>query len=165
MLFSRVRLHSYSRVEESVILPDVQVGRHVRLNRTVIDTGCVIPPGMEIGFDAEADARRFFRTEQGVVLVTRDMLAALADPAAVFSEGRGLLDQARQTAQASRQAILDASRTRQQINAARASRRGAPDGTPSADELLRPIAGPLFEELQAIPAAAAGRAAVRPADP
>ena len=86
VLFSRVRLHSYSRVEESVILPDVQVGRHVRLNKTVIDTGCVIPPGMEIGFDAEADARRFFRTEQGVVLVTRDMLAALADPAAASGE-------------------------------------------------------------------------------
>ena len=78
VLFSRVRLHSYSRVEESVILPDVQVGRHVRLRKAVIDTGCVIPPGMEIGFDADADARHFFRTEQGVVLVTRDMLARVA---------------------------------------------------------------------------------------
>ena len=86
VLFSRVRLHSYSRVEESVILPDVQVGRHVRLRKTVIDTGCVIPPGMEIGFDAEADARNFFRTEQGMVLVTRDMLAALVDPAATPGE-------------------------------------------------------------------------------
>ena len=66
-------------------------------------------------------------------------MPALADPAAVFSEGRALLDQARQTAQASRQAILDASRTRQQINTARASRRAAPDGTPSADELLRQV--------------------------
>ena len=80
VLFSRVRLHSYSRVEESVILPDVQVGRHVRLRKTVIDTGCVIPPGMDIGFDAEADARNFFRTEQGVVLVTRDMLARRPAP-------------------------------------------------------------------------------------
>ncbi|WP_291012491.1 glucose-1-phosphate adenylyltransferase [Hydrogenophaga sp.] len=80
VLFSRVRLHSYSQVEESVILPDVQVNRHVRLRKTVIDTGCVIPAGMEIGFDAEADARNFFRTEQGVVLVTRDMLARVAAP-------------------------------------------------------------------------------------
>ena len=81
VLFSRVRLHSYSRVEESVLLPDVQVGRHVRLRKTVIDTGCIIPPGMEIGFDAEADARNFFRTEQGVVLVTRDMLERLTGSA------------------------------------------------------------------------------------
>lgn len=78
VLFSRVRLNSYSRVEESVILPDVQVGRHVRLRKTVIDTGCVIPAGLEIGFDAEADARRFFRTEQGVVLVTQGMLDRLS---------------------------------------------------------------------------------------
>jgi glucose-1-phosphate adenylyltransferase len=77
VLFSRVRLNSYSRVEESVLLPDVQVGRHVRLRKTVIDTGCDIPPGLEIGFDAEADARNFFRTDQGVVLVTRDMLERL----------------------------------------------------------------------------------------
>lgn len=81
VLFSRVRLHSYSSVEESVLLPGVQVGRHVRLRKTVIDTGCDLPPGLEIGFDAEADARNFFRTEQGVVLVTQDMLERLAPPA------------------------------------------------------------------------------------
>jgi glucose-1-phosphate adenylyltransferase len=43
----------------------------------VIDKGCQIPDGMSIGFDAVDDARRFFRTEQGVVLVTREMLERL----------------------------------------------------------------------------------------
>ena len=77
VLFSRVRLNSYSTVEEAVLLPDVQVGRHCRLRKVVLDTGCQIPDGLSIGFDAEADARRFFRTPGGVVLVTREMLERL----------------------------------------------------------------------------------------
>jgi glucose-1-phosphate adenylyltransferase len=77
VLFSKVRLHSYSRVEESVLLPEVDVGRHCHLRKVVIDTGCHIPDGMSIGLDPTEDARRFFRTEQGVVLVTRAMLERL----------------------------------------------------------------------------------------
>jgi glucose-1-phosphate adenylyltransferase len=79
VLFSGVRVHSYSNVDWSVLLPDVEVGRHVRLNRVVIDRGCVIPDHMVIGEDAASDARRFFRTERGITLVTRPMLAALAE--------------------------------------------------------------------------------------
>ena len=78
VLFSGVRVHSYSSVEWSVLLPEVQIGRHVKLNRVVIDRRCQIPDGMVIGFDAEADAKRFFRTESGITLVTASMLAALA---------------------------------------------------------------------------------------
>jgi glucose-1-phosphate adenylyltransferase len=78
VLFSKVRLHSYSHVEEAVLLPEVQVGRHCRLRKVVIDKGCHIPDGLSIGFDADEDTRRFFRTEQGVVLVTREMLERLA---------------------------------------------------------------------------------------
>jgi glucose-1-phosphate adenylyltransferase len=62
----------------AVLLPEVDVGRHCRLRKVVIDKGCRIPEGMSIGFDAADDARRFFRTEQGVVLVTREMLERLA---------------------------------------------------------------------------------------
>ena len=82
VLFSNVRLHSYSEVEEAVLLPEVSVGRHCRLRKVVIDTGCRIPDGMTIGFDPAQDARRFFRTTQGVVLVTREMLERLEDSAA-----------------------------------------------------------------------------------
>ena len=78
VLFSSVRVHSYSNVSWSVLLPEVQVGRGARLNRVVVDHGCEIPDGMVIGEDAEADAERFERTENGITLVTRDMLARLS---------------------------------------------------------------------------------------
>ncbi len=78
VLFSSVRVHSYSRVDWSVVLPAAQIGRGARLNRVVVDRGCVIPDGMVIGEDTQADTRRFYRSERGITLVTRDMLAALA---------------------------------------------------------------------------------------
>ncbi|MBQ1765002.1 MAG: glucose-1-phosphate adenylyltransferase [Aquincola sp.] len=77
VLYSGVRVHSHAKVLLSVLLPDVQVGRGARLTKVIIDRGCHIPDGMVIGEDPEADARRFLRSEGGVVLVTRDMLAAL----------------------------------------------------------------------------------------
>jgi glucose-1-phosphate adenylyltransferase len=77
LLFSNVRVHSYSSVNWSVLLPDVQVGRHARLHQVVVDRGCVIPDGMVIGEDLALDAQRFFVTPQGVTLVTGAMLAKL----------------------------------------------------------------------------------------
>jgi glucose-1-phosphate adenylyltransferase len=77
VLFSSVRVHSYSAVNWSVLLPGVQVGRHARLTRVVVDRDCVIPDGMVIGEDADADAEHFYRTESGITLVTRDMLRRL----------------------------------------------------------------------------------------
>jgi glucose-1-phosphate adenylyltransferase len=78
VLFSSVRVHSHSTVSWAVLLPGVQVGRGVRLNRVVVDRGCQIPDGMAIGEDAELDAQRFFRSENGITLVTREMLERLA---------------------------------------------------------------------------------------
>jgi glucose-1-phosphate adenylyltransferase len=75
--FSSVRVHSYSRVDWSVLLPYVEVGRRARLKRVVVDRGCRIPEGMVIGEDPVEDARRFYRSEHGITLVTRDMLAKL----------------------------------------------------------------------------------------
>ena len=77
VLFSSVRVHSFSTLEECVLLPQVDVGRGCHLKRVVIDNGCHIPAGMRIGFDAVEDARRFYRTDKGVVLVTLAMLEAL----------------------------------------------------------------------------------------
>ena len=77
VLFSQVRVHSYSQVHWSVLLPGVQVGRHARLNRVVVDRDCIIPDHLVIGEDPVADAARFFRTESGITLVTRDMLRQL----------------------------------------------------------------------------------------
>ncbi|MDE2397611.1 MAG: glucose-1-phosphate adenylyltransferase [Burkholderiales bacterium] len=77
VLFSQVRVHSYSSVNWSVLLPGVQIGRHARVTRVVVDRDCVIPDGMVIGEDAVADNERFMRTESGITLVTRDMLRKL----------------------------------------------------------------------------------------
>ena len=78
LLFSSCRVHSWSQVNWSVLLPSVEVGRRARLTRVVADRGCRIPDGMVIGEDPEADARRFRRTAGGITLVTRGMLAKLA---------------------------------------------------------------------------------------
>ena len=77
MLFSKVRVHSHAVVEGSVLLPGVQVGRHARVRRAVIDRDCMIPDGMVIGEDSAADAARFECTSSGITLVTREMLRAL----------------------------------------------------------------------------------------
>ncbi|MCB1763050.1 MAG: glucose-1-phosphate adenylyltransferase [Gammaproteobacteria bacterium] len=75
LLFSNVKVKSYTTVEESVVLPSVTIERSVRIKRAIIDRGCIIPEGMVIGEDHEMDRRRGFRvTTKGVVLVTPDML-------------------------------------------------------------------------------------------
>lgn len=74
VLFSNVRVHSFSSIEDSVILPQVKIGRHVKLKRVVIDKGAVIPDDMKIGFDLELDRQRFHVSEKGITLVTAAML-------------------------------------------------------------------------------------------
>jgi glucose-1-phosphate adenylyltransferase len=70
-------VNSYCSIEGAVLLPGVEVGRHVRLNRVVVDRGCRIPEGMVIGHDRAEDERRFLVSEQGITLVTQDMLDAV----------------------------------------------------------------------------------------
>ncbi len=77
VLFSNVLVRSYSRLEGTVVLPDVQVNRHCRIRNAVIDRRCKLPEGLVIGEDAELDAKRFYRSPGGVVLVTRAMLEKL----------------------------------------------------------------------------------------
>lgn len=74
LLFTNVRMNSYSVLEDSVVLPEVHIGRHCRLRRVVIDKLCDIPEGLVVGEDAAEDARRFYRTESGITLITPEML-------------------------------------------------------------------------------------------
>lgn len=74
VLFTNVNVHSYSIVENSVILPDVNIGRHCRLKNVVLDKGCDIPPNTVIGENLEEDAKKFEVSPKGVVLVTPEML-------------------------------------------------------------------------------------------
>ena len=78
ILFNNVRVNSYSHLKECVILPNCDIGRHCRLTRVVIDTNCHLPEGTIIGEDADEDARRFYRNEDGIVLVTAGMIANLS---------------------------------------------------------------------------------------
>jgi len=75
LLFSSVRVSSYSYVEDSVILPNSGIGRNCRIRRAVIDRNCSIQPGTVIGYDRAADeAAGFHVTERGITLVTPDLL-------------------------------------------------------------------------------------------
>ena len=66
LLFTGVRVHSYTTIHETVVLPYGQIGRNVRLNKAVIDADVFIPDGLVVGEDPELDAQRFRRTENGV---------------------------------------------------------------------------------------------------
>jgi glucose-1-phosphate adenylyltransferase len=77
LLFSNCRVNSFAQTHDAVVLPDVDIGRHARLNRVVIDRGVRIPEGMVVGEDPASDARRFYRSEGGVTLVTSEMVAVL----------------------------------------------------------------------------------------
>lgn len=74
VIFSNVHVHSYSMIQDSVIMPNVEIARHVKLNRVVVDTDARIPEGVEIGFDVELDRKRFYVSEKGITLVTAEML-------------------------------------------------------------------------------------------
>ena len=77
LLFSNCRVHSYSKVDWSVLLPSVEIGRHARLSRCVVDHGVTIPDGLVVGEDPELDAKRFYRSEGGITLITRAMIDRL----------------------------------------------------------------------------------------
>ncbi len=77
LIFTGVRAHSYSALDEAVVLPSCTIGRNARLRRVVIDHGVHIPEGLVVGDDPELDAIRFRRTEKGVCLITRDMIDRL----------------------------------------------------------------------------------------
>lgn len=71
ILFPRVRINSYSHVEECVLMDGVDVGRHARLRKVIVDKGVKIPPHVEIGLDPEFDRRRFHVSEGGVVVLPK----------------------------------------------------------------------------------------------
>lgn len=74
LLFSHVTVHSYTEVSDSVILPNVDIGRNCRIKKAVIDKGCKIPDNTVIGEDPVEDAKRYHVSENGVVLVVPEML-------------------------------------------------------------------------------------------
>ncbi|MBW6532246.1 glucose-1-phosphate adenylyltransferase [Sphingomonas sp. RRHST34] len=72
-----VRAHSFSSLDEAVVLPYCHIGRGAKLSKVVLDRGVIIPDGLIVGEDPEADAQRFRRTDKGVCLITQPMIDRL----------------------------------------------------------------------------------------
>ncbi|HEX2103140.1 MAG TPA: hypothetical protein VHF51_05780, partial [Solirubrobacteraceae bacterium] len=69
VLSPNVHVHSYARVEDSVLMPGVEVGRGAVVRRAIIDKNVLIAPGAQIGVDPEADRARFAVSPSGVVVI------------------------------------------------------------------------------------------------
>jgi glucose-1-phosphate adenylyltransferase len=67
-----VRVNSFSEVESSILFSHANVGRRCKIRRAILDRDVHIPEGTTIGYDAEADRERYFVTESGITVVTRD---------------------------------------------------------------------------------------------
>ncbi len=77
LLFTNVRVNSFTTLEEAVVLPRAVIGRNASLKRVVIDSDVVIPEGLVVGEDPELDGQRFRRTDNGVCLITKPMIDRL----------------------------------------------------------------------------------------
>jgi glucose-1-phosphate adenylyltransferase len=77
LLFTNVRVNSFTTLEEAVVLPRAVIGRNALLKKVVIDSDVVIPEGLVVGEDPELDAKRFRRTDSGVCLITKPMIDRL----------------------------------------------------------------------------------------
>jgi glucose-1-phosphate adenylyltransferase len=73
VLSPKVRVNSYSTVEQSILFENVQIGRHCKIKKAIIDKNVVIPVGTTIGFEPEEDRRRFHVTTKGVVVIPKGM--------------------------------------------------------------------------------------------
>ncbi len=77
LLFTNVRVNSFTTLEEAVVLPRAIIGRNASLKRVVIDSDVIIPEGLVVGEDPELDGKRFRRTDNGVCLITKPMIDRL----------------------------------------------------------------------------------------
>ncbi|MCX7192467.1 MAG: glucose-1-phosphate adenylyltransferase [Proteobacteria bacterium] len=74
LLFYDVRVDCFSNIEDSVLLPDVNVGRHVTLKKVIVDRNCRIPDGLEVGINPDEDRKHFYVSPKGVTLITSEAL-------------------------------------------------------------------------------------------
>lgn len=74
MMFSRSIVHRDTKLKGCLVLPEAEIGAGARLKNVIVDNGCRIPENSVIGYDHEADSKKYFVTENGVTVVTRMML-------------------------------------------------------------------------------------------
>jgi glucose-1-phosphate adenylyltransferase len=71
VLSPRVKIHSFAEIDNSILFEGVDVGRNARIKRMIIDKEVQIPPGMEIGYYLDEDAKRFTVTASGIVVAPK----------------------------------------------------------------------------------------------
>ena len=71
VLSPRVRVNSWSQVHDSILMENVEIGRHCDIRKAIIDKNVTIPPGTKIGVDLEEDRKRFHETESGIVVIPK----------------------------------------------------------------------------------------------
>jgi glucose-1-phosphate adenylyltransferase len=74
VLFTNVRVQNYCEIEDSVILPNVEIGNNVTLRRVIVDKRCRLPDGLKAGVDPAADCKRFHVTDRGVTVIVPESL-------------------------------------------------------------------------------------------
>ena len=74
LLFSNVIIERFSKVVDSIILPNVRIGTSCKIKNAIIDKSCIIPDGTTIGYDLESDSRQYYISPNGRVLITPEML-------------------------------------------------------------------------------------------
>lgn len=74
LLFSNVFINENSVLDSTVVLPEVNIGKHCHISHAIIDRHCKIPDGMTIGVNQQQDKKRFYISPNGIVLVTPEML-------------------------------------------------------------------------------------------
>jgi glucose-1-phosphate adenylyltransferase len=90
VLSPNVRINSWAAVEDSILFDSVDIGRHARVRRAIIDKGVRVPEGIEIGYDLDHDrARGFTVTDSGIVVISKTDGFDIAEPSDSWSSGYG----------------------------------------------------------------------------
>jgi len=90
VLSPNVRINSYSRVEDSVLMEGVEVGRYAKIRNAIIDEYVKIPPGMSIGYDIQEDRKRFTVTSSGIVVIPTGAVRQYTQKAFQWQESIGI---------------------------------------------------------------------------
>ena len=69
VLSPKVHVNSYSDVRESILMDNVEIGRHCRIRKTIIEEDVVVPPRTTVGYNLEEDRKHFHVTPSGIVVI------------------------------------------------------------------------------------------------